>query len=101
MLLMSALMGLVFLSSGTGHDEAKTSGSAARVRRRSQGLNGCRFSRFADAGGILPPADAADQVLLDDPFEHFGARVIPDPVRPDDRDRPGRADLQAIGLGPL
>ncbi len=45
---------------------------------------------------------AADQVLLDDPFEHvLGAGMVPDPVRPDERDRPGGADLQAIGLAPL
>jgi|GEM_PF-1269122 len=41
-------------------------------------------------------------MFLDDAFEHgLGAGVIPDAVRPDDRDRPGGANLQAIGLATL
>src|SRR5690606_27375871 len=61
----------------------------------------------AGRGTLRPQAvvlhrDAADQVLLDDTLEHrLGARVVPDAVGPDDRDRSTDADLQAIGLGPL
>lgn len=42
-----------------------------------------------------------DKVFLDDPFEHrFGAGVVPDAIGIDDRNRPGGAYAQAIGLGP-
>ena len=38
-------------------------------------------------------------MLLNDAFKHFGgAAVIPDAIRPDDGDRPCRADAQAIRL---
>lgn len=41
-------------------------------------------------------------MLVDDAFEHFfGTGMVPDPVGPDDRDRPGGTDLQAVRLGPL
>ena len=40
-------------------------------------------------------------MLLDNPLEHiFVATVIPDAIGPDHSDRPGGADLQAIGFGP-
>src|SRR5580765_1267887 len=40
-------------------------------------------------------------MLFDDPFEHLGAaRMVPDPLRPDDRDPARGTDPQAIGLGP-
>ena len=45
---------------------------------------------------------AANQVFLDDSFQHIlGAGMVPDAVRPDDCDRPGLANLQTIGFGPL
>jgi len=41
-------------------------------------------------------------VFLDDPFENiFRTGMIPDTVRPYDRDGAAYADLQAIGLGAL
>ena len=41
-------------------------------------------------------------MLFDDPFEHRRvARMVPDVVGPDDRDRPGLADPEAVGLGSL
>ncbi len=44
----------------------------------------------------------ADKMFLNDPFEHVWiGRMVPDPVRPDQRNRPGGANLQAICLGAL
>src|SRR3954463_9473472 len=43
---------------------------------------------------------APDQVFLDDPLQHrLGAAMVPDALWPHDCDRPGMADLEAIGLG--
>ena len=40
-------------------------------------------------------------MFLNNPLQHrFGTTVIPDAIGPDDRDRTGSADSQAIGLGP-
>ena len=51
---------------------------------------------------VVLDGNAANQMFLDDPFEHLlGARMVPDALGPDDRDRTVGADLQAVGLGPL
>ena len=67
--------------------------SAAWLRRIASG--GRIQAKFLDR-------TAANQVLLNDAFKHFGAaRMIPDPVGPYHGNRPGTADLEAIGLGAL
>ena len=91
MLLTGALMGLVFLSSGTGHDESVADlmdDDLEDLACRRRGVEAILFNRFA-----------ADQMLFDNLFQRgFIAGMIPYPVRPDDRDRAMRADLQAIRL---
>ena len=53
------------------------------------------IARNTGVGHNLP----ADEVLLDDPFQHFrSAGVIPGALGIDDRDRPAGADLQAVCL---
>src|ERR1019366_7024708 len=52
--------------------------------------------------GKLPDNFPADQVLLDDAFQHFRrAGVIPDAFGINDCDWPAHADAQAVGLGAI
>src|SRR5690606_15686121 len=51
---------------------------------------------------VLGDGASADQVLLDDPFEHGGrAGAVPGALGVHDGDRPGLADLKTVRLGAI
>src|SRR5262245_61285016 len=65
--------------------------SSARFFLRNRQRVAREGERFDDA--------SADEMFLDDSLEHLGrAGVIPDAFGINDRDRPARADAEAVGF---